>query len=106
MEYTHSSKGVLGPDDRILNGYDHAAASCDEAGGDPEPIRPDPVQCVDAGITDRPKPGYRQESPPEVLDLLHRAQAGDTEAFADLYRTNVSRVTRYVAARMRESTLR
>lgn len=46
--------------------------------------------------------GYREDSPPEVIDLLHRAQAGDAEAFADLYRTQIDRVTRYVGARMRQ----
>jgi RNA polymerase sigma-70 factor, ECF subfamily len=46
--------------------------------------------------------GYRQDSPPEVIDLLHRAQAGDTEAFAGLYRSHLGRVTRYVGARMRD----
>jgi RNA polymerase sigma-70 factor (ECF subfamily) len=38
---------------------------------------------------------------PEVLALLHRAQHGDRDAFADLYRTFRDAVTRYVAVRMR-----
>src|SRR2546429_8829065 len=46
--------------------------------------------------------GYRQDSPPEVVALLHQAQAGDTEAFAELHRLQIERVTRYVSARMRD----
>lgn len=46
--------------------------------------------------------GYREDSPPETIDLLHRSQAGDREAFAELYRTHVDQVTRYVTARMRD----
>ncbi len=45
--------------------------------------------------------GYREDSPPEVIALLHQAQAGNTEAFAELYRLHVDRITRYVSARMR-----
>ncbi len=44
--------------------------------------------------------GYREDSSPEVIALLHQAQAGDKEAFADLYRLHVDRVTRYVSNRM------
>ncbi|HEY2671083.1 MAG TPA: sigma-70 family RNA polymerase sigma factor [Rugosimonospora sp.] len=39
---------------------------------------------------------------PHVLALLHRAQHGDRDAFADLYRTFHEPVTRYVAVRMRD----
>ena len=46
--------------------------------------------------------GYRQDSSPEVVALLHQAQAGNTEAFAELYRLHVDRITRYVSARMRD----
>lgn len=44
--------------------------------------------------------GYRQDSPPEVIGLLHQAQAGDTESFAALYRLHVGRIRRYVSARI------
>ncbi len=44
--------------------------------------------------------GYREDSPPEVIALLHQAQAGDRESFAELYRMHVERVRRYVTARM------
>ncbi|SRR6266508_3945779 len=46
--------------------------------------------------------GYREDSPPEVVALLHQAQTGNTEAFAELYRLHVDRITRYVSARMRD----
>jgi RNA polymerase sigma-70 factor, ECF subfamily len=46
--------------------------------------------------------GYRVDSPPEELALLHQAKAGETEAFAELYRLHVATVTRYVGARMRD----
>jgi len=46
--------------------------------------------------------GYREDSPPEVIALLHEAQAGDTAAFAELYRLHADRVTRYVTSRMWE----
>jgi len=51
------------------------------------------------------KPGTRPRrhpQVPEVLALLHRAQHGDRDAFADLYRTFHDAVTRYVAVRMRD----
>ena len=52
------------------------------------------------------KPGTRTrrhpQVSPEVLALLHRAQHGDRDAFADLYRTFHDAVTRYVAVRMRD----
>ncbi len=50
---------------------------------------------------DQRRRGYRQDSPPEQLALLSEAQAGNTDAFADLYRLHAPRVTRYVAARLR-----
>ncbi len=58
------------------------------------PIAPDPAE--------ERRYGYRQDSPPEVITLLHQAQAGDKEAFAELYRLHVDRITRYVSARMRD----
>ena len=50
----------------------------------------------------RPRYGYREDSPPEVLALLRDAQAGDTEAFGHLYRMHVRRITGYVYKRMRD----
>ncbi len=44
--------------------------------------------------------GYREDSSPEEIALLHQAQAGDTESFAELYRLHVRRVTGYVRKRM------
>lgn len=58
----------------------------------------------DTGSTS--KPGTRTHRHPQVsphvLALLHRAQHGDRDAFADLYRTFHDAVTRYVAVRIRE----
>jgi RNA polymerase sigma-70 factor, ECF subfamily len=58
----------------------------------------------EANETQRPpdRRGYRQDSPPEVLALLHEAQAGDREAFAEIYKLHADHVTRYVATRMRD----
>ncbi|WP_327002716.1 sigma-70 family RNA polymerase sigma factor [Dactylosporangium sp. NBC_01737] len=44
----------------------------------------------------------RPEVTPQVLALLHRAQLGDRDAFAELYRTYHEPVTRYVTVRMRD----
>ena len=46
-------------------------------------------------VRDRPVTG-------DGLDLLARLQTGDRDAFADLYRSTADRLTRYVAARLRE----
>src|SRR6059058_4742288 len=46
---------------------------------------------------DQRRRGYREDSPPEVIGLLHQAQAGNAEAYGDLYRLHVERVSRYVA---------
>src|SRR5438067_3957182 len=46
--------------------------------------------------------GYREDSPPEVIALLHQAQGGNTEAFAYLYRLYADQITRYAATRMRD----
>ena len=59
------------------------------------------------GTTDSAsQPGARTRRHPHVspheLALLHRAQHGDRDAFADLYRTFHDAVTRYVAVRMRD----
>jgi len=43
--------------------------------------------------------GYRQDSPPEVIALLHDAQNGSAESFANIYRLHAARLTRYVSAR-------
>ena len=52
------------------------------------------------------KPGRRTRRHPQVsphtLALLHRAQHGDRDAFADLYLTFHDAVTRYIAVRMRD----
>ncbi len=52
-------------------------------------------------LAERSRYGYREDSPSEVIALLHCAQAGDKEAFAELYRLHLPRITRYVSARMR-----
>jgi RNA polymerase sigma factor (sigma-70 family) len=57
-------------------------------------VLPDPARPLNRG--------YRRDSPPETLALLHRAQSGDGEAFAELYRSHVDRVTKYVAACLRD----
>src|SRR5437764_7522468 len=36
--------------------------------------------------------GYREDSLPEVVALLQQAQAGNAEAYGDLYRVHVERV--------------
>jgi RNA polymerase sigma-70 factor (ECF subfamily) len=49
--------------------------------------------------------GARRRRPavtPHVLALLHRAQLGDRDAFAELYRAYHEPVTRYVTVRMRD----
>jgi RNA polymerase sigma-70 factor, ECF subfamily len=45
--------------------------------------------------------GYRQDSPPEEIALLEQAQAGNAEAYGELYRLHRERIARYVAARVR-----
>ena len=55
------------------------------------------------GHTTHPPPATpRRPVDAEAVALLHRAQAGDRQAFAQLYTGNVAHVRRYVAARMRE----
>jgi RNA polymerase sigma-70 factor, ECF subfamily len=44
--------------------------------------------------------GRRGETSPEAVTLLRRAQAGDRDAFAELYRAYAGNVRRYVAARL------
>ncbi|WP_211589081.1 RNA polymerase sigma factor, partial [Allorhizocola rhizosphaerae] len=55
-------------------------------------------------LANKPGPRTRRHPQvnPEVLALLHRAQHGDRDAFADLYRTFHDAVTRYIAVRMRD----
>jgi RNA polymerase sigma-70 factor (ECF subfamily) len=55
------------------------------------------------GHTTRPSPATaRRPVDPHAVTLLRQAQAGDREAFGQLYATHVARVHRYVAARMRD----
>lgn len=49
----------------------------------------------------RPVP-YRRETSPETVALVRDAQAGNVEAFGELYRQHLDAVTRYVTARMRD----
>jgi RNA polymerase sigma-70 factor (ECF subfamily) len=49
--------------------------------------------------TRRP-PRLRRETSPAALELLHRAQAGDRDAFGQLYAEHLDLVTRYVAVRL------
>ncbi len=57
---------------------------------------------VQPATPERHRYGYREDSPPEIVALLEQAQAGNTEAYGDLYRLHRDRVTRYVAARMKD----
>jgi RNA polymerase sigma-70 factor, ECF subfamily len=47
-------------------------------------------------------PPYHRETSPDAVALLHEAQAGNTQAFGELYRQHYGPITRYVAARMRD----
>lgn len=56
-----------------------------------------------AATANQPASGHRHPRvSPHILALLHRAQHGDRDAYADLYRTFHDAVTRYVAVRMRD----
>jgi len=53
----------------------------------------------------RPPAAYQpvpRDIPGRDVELVHRTQAGDREAFAELYALTVDRVTRYVAVRLRD----
>jgi DNA-directed RNA polymerase specialized sigma24 family protein len=62
----------------------------------------DGTQSFASDLVEQRRYGYRYDSPPEIVALLGRAQVGDTEAFGNLYRLHVERVSRYVAARMKD----
>lgn len=81
------------------NWYQHPALAVAQASGTVA-LAGEIGQPATPASTESPRYGYRQDSPPEVIALLHQAQAGNTEAFADLYRLHLDRVNRYVTARM------
>src|SRR5216110_1609074 len=113
MERITLQKGVLEKpqvqevaSDKLVHGLDNRAiALAANEQSSPKPLTTEAVEPL-AGSTEvatesaQPRHGYREDSPPEVIARLHQAQAGNNEAFADLYRLHVDRVTRYVTNRM------
>jgi RNA polymerase sigma-70 factor (ECF subfamily) len=81
--------------------HQHPNRPAGHAAIDPQPTRARDQQPAAAPRT----PGRRARRggiPAETTTLLHRAQAGDRDAFAELYRAYVGNVRRYLTARMHD----